>query len=207
MERLLKTAELARINLNTSIQKPSTLPDNFFDDKTTATKIRGEKEQAKEEQDEEWKKYQQELEDDAKAYEEKMDKDEENEQLRRDLDDTKFQIHLYEKTDKLQDQYEEKQKIIREIKRLKFEKEAMEVNNLLNGNFSSDEEDEMADIKKKKKSSSKKSSNEEKEKLKPITIERIGPDGKAVVDEEELSETDSEEEEAETWRDRNFFMV
>lgn len=103
-----------------NLQLASNLPDNFFDNKEQGHKVKGLAKDLEQQREEEWKKYQAELMNDEIQLEQKKEKEETEEQTRRDLDDTRYQIHLYNKTDKLQDEYEKKQKLLRELKDLEF---------------------------------------------------------------------------------------
>jgi len=135
-----KTIPLTSATKNSRIN-PATanLPEHFFDSKELEHKIKGTPKHLEREKEMEWKKYQQELEAEAVELEEKKNKEESEEQIKRELDDAKFQIYLYQKADKLADKYEEKAKLIREIKVMEHKNTLSKVDKLMAGDFSEDE--------------------------------------------------------------------
>jgi len=180
-------------------KNPQNLPETFFDNKQLEHQIKGTPKDLKDQKEEEWKKYQAELDHDEIEAEKQKDKEETEEQLRRDLDDTKYQIFLYNKTDQLQAKYEEKQRLLRQIRKLEHDKKTARIESIMAGNYSEgeEEEEELREKNKRKLALKSVSTNVEKE------------DESIDMVDEEVGDSDDEvggSFEGQNWRDRGFMM-
>merc|ERR1712110_451234 len=121
------------------------LPEGFFDDEQRGEKVQsrltGKVKEKEKEKEEQWKKYQQEIAIETTEQEKKQLTAEIEDQVTRELTDAQFQIHLYNKSDKLADKFEKTADMLRNSRKEKSEKMQKDIESLIKGELESDDSD------------------------------------------------------------------